>query len=46
MLTSHRAMAPQQREALGISDGLIRVSVGIEAVADIIADFGQALAQA
>jgi cystathionine beta-lyase/cystathionine gamma-synthase len=46
VLTSHRAMAPQQREALGITDGLIRVSVGIEAVADIIADFEQALAQA
>jgi cystathionine gamma-synthase len=45
VLTSHRAMAPQQREALGITDGLIRVSVGIEAVADILADFGQALAQ-
>ncbi|MDF2628689.1 MAG: Cystathionine gamma-synthase [Symbiobacteriaceae bacterium] len=46
VLTSHRAMAPEQREALGITEGLIRVSVGVEALADIIADFQQALEQA
>lgn len=46
VLTSHRAMAPEQREALGITDGLIRVSVGVEAIADIVADFEQALGQA
>jgi cystathionine beta-lyase/cystathionine gamma-synthase len=40
---SHRDLAPARRRQLGISDGLVRISVGIEAVADIIADFDQAL---
>lgn len=43
VLTSHRAMSPEQREALGITDGLIRVSTGVEAEVDILADFAQAL---
>ncbi len=43
VLTSHRAMAPEQREALGITENLVRVSCGIEAAEDIIADFEQAL---
>lgn len=42
--TSHAGMAPQDRKRLGITDSLIRVSVGIEAAEDIIADFDQALA--
>lgn len=42
--TSHSGMAPADRARLGISDSLIRVSVGIEAVDEIIEDFGQALA--
>ena len=33
--TSHRALSPQQRAALGISDGLVRVSVGIEHIGDL-----------
>lgn len=41
---SHREVAPARRRQLGISDGLVRISVGIEAVADIIADIEQALA--
>jgi len=41
---SHRSLSPQQRAAIGISDGLIRVSVGIEDSEDILADFDQALA--
>ena len=41
---SHRGLSPQQRAAIGIGDGLIRVSVGIEDVEDILADFDQALA--
>lgn len=41
--SSHREVAPARRRALGISDGLVRMSVGIEAVADIIADIEQAL---
>ncbi|RME46241.1 MAG: PLP-dependent transferase [Chloroflexi bacterium] len=40
---SHRGLTPEQRAAIGIGDGLIRVSVGIEAAEDIIADFAQAL---
>jgi cystathionine beta-lyase/cystathionine gamma-synthase len=41
---SHRDLSPARRKALGISDGLIRISVGIENVQDIIADIEQALA--
>ena len=41
--TSHSGMSPADRARLGISDGLIRVSVGIEAIEDLIADFEQAL---
>ena len=36
-------VSPEERRRLGISDSLIRVSVGIEAPEDIIADFEQAL---
>jgi cystathionine beta-lyase/cystathionine gamma-synthase len=41
--TSHSGMSPEDRQALGISDILIRVSVGIEATEDIIEDFDRAL---
>lgn len=41
--TSHSGMAPEDRQRLGISDSLIRVSVGLEATEDLIEDFGQAL---
>lgn len=41
--TSHSGMAPQDRRRLGISDGLIRLSVGIEATEEIIEDFNRAL---
>ncbi|MGH9913986.1 MAG: trans-sulfuration enzyme family protein, partial [Pyrinomonadaceae bacterium] len=40
---SHREVSPAQRQRLGISDGLVRLSLGIENVADIIADVDQAL---
>jgi cystathionine gamma-synthase/methionine-gamma-lyase len=40
---SHRDLSPARRRELGISDGLIRMSVGIESVDDIIADVDQAL---
>jgi cystathionine beta-lyase/cystathionine gamma-synthase len=40
---SHRDLSPGRRRELGISDGLIRISVGIENVNDIIADIDQAL---
>jgi cystathionine beta-lyase/cystathionine gamma-synthase len=36
-------LPPAMRASLGISDGLIRLSVGIEAVDDLIADLRQAL---
>jgi len=41
--SSHRYVAPEVRAALGIGDGLVRLSVGIEDVGDIIADLAQAL---
>ncbi|MBE0543815.1 MAG: PLP-dependent transferase [Verrucomicrobia bacterium] len=41
--TSHRLMTPAERQRAGISDGLVRVSVGIEDVEDLLADFAQAL---
>jgi cystathionine beta-lyase/cystathionine gamma-synthase len=41
---SHRDLSPARRRELGISDGLVRISVGIENVKDIIADIDQALA--
>jgi O-acetylhomoserine (thiol)-lyase len=37
-------MGAQQRESMEIADSLIRVSVGIEAIGDLIADFEQAFA--
>lgn len=42
-LTSHRALAPAERRRLGIGDGLLRVSVGIEATDDLVAELGAAL---
>lgn len=41
--TSHRTLAPEERHRIGISDGLVRVSVGIEDVTDLQADLAQAL---
>lgn len=41
--TSHRAVPREQRLAMGITDGLVRLSVGIEAAEDLIADLTQAL---
>lgn len=43
-MSSHRALAPELRRAIGIGDGLVRLAVGIEDPADIIADLAQALA--
>ena len=42
--TSHSGLAPEDRAKLGISDGLVRLSVGIEATEDLVADLKQALA--
>ena len=41
--TSHVECSPEERSAMGIPEGLIRYSVGIEAVEDLIADLTQAL---
>ena len=41
--TSHAGMSLEDRKRLGITDSLIRVSVGIEATEEIIEDFDQAL---
>lgn len=42
-IMTHASVPKEQREALGISDGLIRLSVGIEHVDDLIADLDSAL---
>ena len=42
-LMTHASLPPAMRASLGISDGLIRLSVGVEAVDDLIADLRQAL---
>ncbi len=42
---THAALGEKGRAAIGITDGLVRISVGIEDVNDIIADLGQALEQ-
>ncbi|MFQ6608933.1 MAG: trans-sulfuration enzyme family protein [Fidelibacterota bacterium] len=41
--TSHAGMSPEERQTVGITDSLVRVSVGIENVDDLVADFDQAL---
>jgi cystathionine beta-lyase/cystathionine gamma-synthase len=40
---THASVPPEVRERIGITDGLIRISVGIEDVEDLIADLDQAL---
>ena len=42
--TSHAGLSPEDRARIGISDGLVRVSIGLEAAEDLIEDFGNALA--
>jgi methionine-gamma-lyase len=41
---THRLMSPEDRRAVGITDGMVRISVGIEDSEDIVADFEGALA--
>jgi cysteine-S-conjugate beta-lyase len=43
---SHAAMPPDERARRGITDGLVRLSVGLEAPEDLVADIEQALTQA
>jgi len=42
--SSHRGLTPEERARIGIPDGLVRLSTGIESPEDIIADLEQALA--
>ena len=44
-ITSHRSMSPEERKALGVGAGTVRVSIGIEDAGDIIADFEQAISR-
>jgi O-acetylhomoserine/O-acetylserine sulfhydrylase-like pyridoxal-dependent enzyme len=41
---SHRGLSAEERAKAGIREGLVRISVGIEDVHDIIADLEQSLA--
>ncbi|HTY38617.1 MAG TPA: PLP-dependent aspartate aminotransferase family protein [Bacteroidota bacterium] len=41
---THASLSPEERKRIGVTDGLIRLSVGIEDVEDILADLKQALA--
>jgi cystathionine beta-lyase/cystathionine gamma-synthase len=43
VMSSHREISPKHRERMGIRENLVRLSVGIEAVEDIIGDLQQAL---
>ncbi|MDF1735906.1 MAG: PLP-dependent transferase, partial [Minwuia sp.] len=42
--TTHRAMSAEDRARIGISDGMLRLSVGLENPEDLKADISQALA--
>ena len=44
--TTHRQLSPEELNAAGVSEDLVRLSIGIEHIDDIIADLEQALAQA
>lgn len=44
-MSSHRDISPKHRERMGIRDNLVRLSVGIEAAEDIVADLEQALSE-
>ncbi|MDG3010073.1 O-succinylhomoserine sulfhydrylase [Rhodococcus sp. D2-41] len=41
--TTHRAMGPEGRAAIGLTDGVVRVSVGLEHIDDLLEDVAQAL---
>ena len=41
--TTHGRLSPEARAAAGISDGLVRISVGLEAIEDIIGDLARGL---
>jgi cystathionine beta-lyase/cystathionine gamma-synthase len=41
---THASVPPAERQRLGITEGLVRLSVGIEDVTDLLADLERALA--
>ncbi|MEE3853270.1 O-succinylhomoserine sulfhydrylase [Gordonia sp. LSe1-13] len=41
--TTHRAMGPEGRAAIGVTDSVVRLSVGLEGVDDLLADLDRAL---
>ena len=43
---SHRGLTPEARATIGIGEGLIRLSIGIEDPHDLVADLEQALVHA
>jgi O-acetylhomoserine (thiol)-lyase len=43
--TTHRQLSPEEAAKAGVSEDLVRISVGIEHIDDIIADVEQALAK-
>jgi len=43
-MSSHRGMTPEARLRAGVSDSLIRLSVGVEAIEDLLTDLEQAIA--
>ena len=45
-IMTHASIPADRRHAMGIADGLIRISVGIENVEDLLADLAQAIALA
>ncbi|MBV9572914.1 MAG: aminotransferase class I/II-fold pyridoxal phosphate-dependent enzyme [Acidobacteriales bacterium] len=45
VLTSHAMISPEQRQKMGVTEQLVRLSVGIENADDLIADLDQALSQ-
>ena len=45
-LTSHVDLSPAERAVLGIDDGMVRISVGLEDLADLKAEFAVAVAAA
>jgi cystathionine beta-lyase/cystathionine gamma-synthase len=46
IITSHAMISPEHRQKMGVTEQLIRLSVGIENTDDLIADLEQALAAA
>ena len=43
MPTTHRAMEAADRAAMGITDGLVRLSIGLEGIEDLERDLSRAL---